>query len=138
MSKPRQPRYGDIYAGHDEGAQMAELARLLWAMYREELEARGLFNAARAQTLDRLVRATVEYETYYPIALAEGPVRLADSGNQYVNMLWSQVKALADMIAKLEKSLTLTPESVGDKTVAKTDRATSSGAEKYLARAATH
>lgn len=111
----RQPRYGDIFAGHDDGAAMAEQAKVLWAEYKADLEARGLFNKSRGRTLDRLVRLTAEYMHYHPIAVAQGPVRESDDGGQYVNMLWSQVKNMGDQIAKLEKALTLTPESVGEK-----------------------
>lgn len=111
----RTPQYGRIFAGHDEGEAMAELGRLFWAQYVEILDERSQLNQATRKTLDRLVRASVEYETLYPIACSEGPVRVADSGQQYANMLWSQVKNLSDKISKLEKALTLTPESVGDK-----------------------
>lgn len=117
--KPRQPRYGDVFAGHDEGEAMAELARVKWAEYSADLIERNLFTKPRAGTLDRLVRAVVEYETYYPLAAAEGPVRVSDDGGQYVNMLWSQCKNLNELIMKLEKSLLLTPESVGEKAPAK-------------------
>lgn len=111
----RRPRYGDIFAGHDEGAAMAEQAKVLWEEYKADLVARKLWTLARGRTLDRLVRATVEYQQLYPLAVAEGPVKLSEDGGQYVNMLWSMVQKLSDQISKLEKSLTLTPESVGDK-----------------------
>lgn len=112
----RQPRYSDIFAGHDEGAAMAEMAKVLWAEYKADLEGRKLWTPARARTLDRLVRAMAEYQTLYPQAIAEGPVRISADGGQYVNMLWSMVQKLSDQISKLEKALTLTPESVGEKT----------------------
>lgn len=111
----RQPRYSDIFAGHEDGAAIAEQAKVLWHEYKAELEARKLWTNSRARTLDRLVRFTAEYLHYHPIAMAQGPVRETDEGGQYVNMLWSQVKNMADQIAKLEKSLTLTPESIGEK-----------------------
>lgn len=129
----RQPRYGDIFAGHDDGAAMAEQAKVLWAEYKAELESRGLFNKSRGRTLDRLVRLTAEYMHYHPIAVAQGPVRESDDGGQYVNMLWSQVKNMADQIAKLEKSLTLTPESVGDKAKADPNKsAPATAADEFL------
>ncbi|MEX5600712.1 P27 family phage terminase small subunit [Pseudophaeobacter sp. C1-32P7] len=111
----RRPRYGDIFAGHDEGQELAAQAKVLWEEYKADLEARGLFNKARGRTLDRLVRAMVEYLQLYPLAIAEGPVRTSRDGGQYVNMRWSMVQKLSDQIMKLEKSLTLTPESVGEK-----------------------
>lgn len=111
----RRPRYGDIFAGHDDGAAMAEQAKVLWEEYKADLEARKLWTLARGRTLDRLVRASVEYQHLYPQAVAEGPVRLSDEGGQYVNMQWSMVQKLNDQISKLEKALLLTPESLGDR-----------------------
>ena len=131
----RQPRYGDIFAGRDDGEAMAEQARVLWARYKANLEERGLFNDARAATLDRLVRASVEYETHYPIAVANGPVSKGPNGGDSVNMLWSMVQKLSDQIGKLEKALTLTPEAVGDKTATKGNKGKpvkGSGADSYL------
>lgn len=113
----RQPRYSDIFAGHSDGAAIAEQAKVLWAEYKADLEGRKLWTTARARTVDRLVRMTAEYLHYHPIAVSQGPVRESDDGGQYVNMLWSQVKNMADQIAKLEKALTLTPESVGEKAI---------------------
>ena len=114
---------------------MAELARIRWAEYRSDLEARGLFTQARANTLDRMVRAMVEYEVLYPVCVAEGPVKKTpEKGSQYVNMLWSQCKNLSDQISKLEKALTLTPESVGEKAPARPIGGPAK-ADKYLARA---
>jgi hypothetical protein len=111
----RQPRYSDIFAGHDDGAAIAEQAKVLWAIYKSDLEGRGLWNDARGLQTDRLVRMTAEYLHYHPIAMAEGPVKESADGGQYVNMLWSQVKNMADQISKLEKALTLTPESIGER-----------------------
>lgn len=111
---------------------MAEMAKILWAEYKDDLEARGLWTVPRGHIVDRLVRIKVEYLHYQPIALSEGPVRLSDDGGQYVNMLWSQVRNMADQIAKLEKALTLTPESVGEKMVAPRGRAAKSAADEFL------
>ena len=134
----RQPRYGDIFAGHDEGEKMAEIARVKWAEYRQDLEDRGLFNKARAATLDRLVRTATEYEILYPMACAEGPEKVSAEGGSYINMMWSMVQKLNDQIGKLEKSLLLTPESMGDKAQGKTQQAGATAADKYLGRQATH
>lgn len=134
----RQPRYGDIFAGHDEGEKMAEIARIKWAEYRQDLEGRGLFNKARAATLDRLVRVLAEYETLHPIAVAEGPVKTSAEGGDYVNMKWSMVQKLNDQASKLEKALTLTPESVGANGPAKPADAPLTAADKYLGRQAAH
>ncbi len=134
----KQPRYGDIFAGHDEGERMAEIARIKWAEYRADLEERGLFNKARAATLDRLVRSATEYEILYPLACAEGPEKVSAEGGSYVNMKWSMVQKLNDQISKLEKSLLLTPESMGDKAPSKAPSADVTAADKYLGRQATH
>jgi hypothetical protein len=117
---------------------MAEFARIKWAEYRADLEARGLWNVTRANTLDRMVRMMTEYEFYYPMALAEGPVKLSADGGQYVNMLWSNCQKLNEGISKLEKALLLTPESMGEKAPAKPKGQAASPADKYLARQAAH
>jgi hypothetical protein len=132
MTRIQRPRYGDIFAGHDEGGALAEQAKVLWEEYRADLDARGLWNKARARTTDRLVRMTAEYMHYHPIAVSQGPVRETDDGGQYVNMLWSQVKNMGDQIAKLEKSLALTPESVGAKAEVARRPAGKSAADEFL------
>lgn len=133
MPSTRKPRYGDIFAGHDEGAAMAEHANILWETYRADLEGRGLWTPARALTLDRLVRYRTEHDHYHPLVVSEGPVKAGQNGD-YVNMLWSMVQKLADRIDKLEKALTLTPESVGAKVVEKSGGTMPSAASKYLDR----
>lgn len=132
MAQIQRPRYGDIFAGHDDGAVMAEQAKVLWEEYKADLSERGLWNRARARTTDRLVRLTAEYLHYQPLAVAQGPVRESDEGNQFANMLWSQVKNMADQIAKLEKSLTLTPESVGAKAEAPKKPGEKTAADEFL------
>ena len=111
---------------------MAEQAKVLWAEYKADLDGRGLWTSARGRVVDRLVRMTVEYLHYHPIALAQGPVRESEDGGQFVNMLWSQVKNMAAEIAKLEKSLTLTPESIGAKQEAKAPAKDKSAADEFL------
>jgi hypothetical protein len=75
---------------------------------------------------------TAEYLHYQPLAVAQGPVRESDDGGQYVNMLWSQVKNMADQIAKLEKALTLTPESIGAKAEAPKPAGGKTAADEFL------
>lgn len=131
----RQPRYGDIFAAHDEGESLAERARILWAEYKSDLESRNLFTTPRGRMVDRLVRLQVEYEHHYPLAILEGPVRLSPDNNQYVNMLWSQCQKMSDQILKLETALTITPQSIGSKVEgAGGDRPLPTGAKKYLDR----
>lgn len=134
MSKPRQPRYGDIFAGHDEGASLAEQARVYWAEYVTELDERGLFTLARGKMLDRLVRLRVEYELHYPVAVSAGPVRVSSGGNEYVNMLWSQCQKMNDQMLKLETALMLTPMAAGSNSERPRGRAPTSAASKYLER----
>lgn len=128
----KQPRYGDIFAGHDEGAAMAENAKVLWAEYSAQLDARGLMTPPRARTLDRLVRATVEYQMLYPAAVAVGPVNRSENGGEYANMVWYTVWKLSDQISRLEKALTLTPESIGDKSEPDTGRDHPAAADEFL------
>ena len=138
MSK-RQPLYGKIFAGHDEGEAMAEHARVLWAEYKADLEDRKLFTPTRGRMVDRLVRIRVEYDTYYPVAIHDGPVRLSSDGNQYVNMLWSQCQKMSDQILKLETALTITPQSIGSKVEgAGSEKTLPTGAKKYLERSKAH
>lgn len=128
----RRPRYGDIFAGHDDGAEMAEMAKVLWEEYKADMVARKLWSNPRGRILDRLVRAKTEYLHYYPQAVSEGPVRLSGDGGQYVNMLWSQVQKLDDKIQKLERSLTMTPESTGEKKSPVNSSASETAADEFL------
>lgn len=132
MTKIIRPRYGDIFAGHDEGGSMAEQAKVLWEEYKSDLEERGLWNRTRARTLDRLVRLSVEYLHYQPLAVAQGPVTVGPNGGDVANMLWSQVRNLSDQIGKLEKALTLTPESIGAKAEAPKRVADKTAADEFL------
>ena len=93
---------------------MAENARVLWASYKAHLEDRGSWTDATGKTLDRLIRATVEYEHYHPIAVCEGPEKTSNAGGQFVSLLWCQVQKLSDQIGKLEKALLLNPDSGGN------------------------
>lgn len=130
----KRPRYNDIFAGHDEGAAISEQAKILWEEYKSELEGRGLWNRPRARMVDRLVRISAEYLHYQPLAVAEGPVKKSDKGGQFVNMLWSQVNTMADQIAKLEKALALTPESLGEKASVRPSKPKESAADEFLGR----
>lgn len=139
MTGARKPRYGDVFAGHDSGADMAVHANVLWETYKSDLEERGLWSPTRALTLDRLVRYRVEHDHYHPIALAEGPVAEGKgNGGKFVNMLWSMVQKLADRVERLEKALAITPESVGEKSGPSKAPSMPSAASSYLERAKTH
>ena len=84
-------------------------------------------------TRSRNAPPTVEYQTLYPRAVAEGPIATAPSGGEYFSYLWAAVHKLSDQIAKLEKALMLTPEAIGDRTAPKEDRAPSwNAADEFL------
>lgn len=117
---------------------MAEQANSLWVAYKADLKGRGLWNAARAHTVDRLVRASVQYYYISPIAIADGPVKVGPNGGDVFNFNWSSMEKLDDRISKLEKSLTLTPESVGAKISEGRSPVVPSGAKKYLERSKSH
>lgn len=134
----RQPRYGDIFAGHDDGASMAEYARVLWAEYKADLKGRNLWNPARSRTLDRLVRAIVEHDHLSPIVIQEGAVKVGPNGGDVFNFNWSALQKLNDQIMKLEKALTLTPESIGEKVGSPKGKTDPTKASKYLERSAAH
>lgn len=131
MSSTRKPRYGDIFAGHDEGETLSEWANVLWELYKSDLVERGLWNGVRAQTLDRLVRARVEYDYLHPIVIAEGPVKRGEKGD-YVNLKWSMAQKLNDTVSKLERSLTLTPESAGEKIPTQKPKKMTGAAQEFL------
>ena len=111
---------------------MAEQANGLWAEYRADLVARKLWTRPRARTLDRLVRAVVEFHQLHPQAVAVGPVATAENGNQFFAYTWAATRQLSDQIAKLEKALMFTPESVDQKGTAHFDAAAEAAADEFL------
>jgi hypothetical protein len=102
MSKINQPRWKAIFAGNEE---RSELAALLWRQTVAALEGAGAVNEPNLARADRYVRAKVEYEDLYPIAAAEGPVKLGPNGGEVFSFHWSAVEKLNDRLLKLEKAM---------------------------------
>jgi hypothetical protein len=102
MSKINSPRWKTIFAGNEE---RAELAALVWRQTVDALEEVAGVNEANLARADRYVRAKVEYEDLYPIAAAEGPVKLGPNGGEVFSFHWSAVEKLNDRLLKLEKAM---------------------------------
>ena len=106
MTKPRQPRYAQIFA-HDEA--MLETAKTKWAEAVAHLEENGWVTAGRLAVADRYARAYAEYEMLYPTAVIEGPVKVGPNGGDVFNFTWSAVEKLNERIAKFEAKLKIDP-----------------------------
>ena len=102
MTSIKQPRWTSIFAGHQE---RAELAALLWRQTVGALKEIGGINEANLARADRYVRARVEFEELYPIAAAEGPVKVGPNGGDVFSFHWSAVEKLNDRLLKLEKAM---------------------------------
>ena len=116
MSNIRQPRYKQIYENKPE---MAENAALFWSEIVSHLKDNSLVTKTRLGQADRLCRAKVEYEKYYPVAVAEGPVKRGPNGGDVFNFTWSAVEKLQERIAKLEDMLLISPKAAEGKLAAK-------------------
>ena len=106
MTKPRQPRYAQIFA-HDEAMQ--ESAKSKWAEAVAHLTENNWVTAGRLAVADRYARAYAEYENLYPVAASEGPVKAGPNGGDVFNFTWSAVEKLNERIAKLEAKLKIDP-----------------------------
>lgn len=110
MSKPRQPRYAQIFADDPE---KAATAKGKWADAVAHLEENGWLTAGRLAVADRYARAYAEYEALYPEAVKEGPVKVGPNGGDVFNFLWSAVEKLNERLAKLEAKLKIDPQDDG-------------------------
>lgn len=110
--KPKAPNYARVFAGHDEADARAETAHTIWVERVADLTERGLVTPGRLRTVDRYVRACVEYEFLYPTAMCEGPTRKSDAGGEYANMSWSAIGKLNEAILKFEDALQITMKAV--------------------------
>lgn len=126
MSKPRQPRYAQIFQSNEE--QQA-VAKSKWAEAVEHLEDNGLTTDSRLYIADRYARACAEYEVLYPVAASEGPVKRGPNGGDVFNFNWSAVEKLNERIAKFEAKLKM---DVDSETGAKPSRAPKTAADDYL------
>jgi hypothetical protein len=110
MTKPRQPRYADIFA-HDPA--MFETAKQKWADAVSHLDENGWVTATRLAVADRYARAYAEYEALYLVAIVDGPVKVSPAtGGEYFNYVWSAVEKLNERIAKFEAALKIPPVGV--------------------------
>ncbi|WP_275790538.1 hypothetical protein [Pararhizobium gei] len=98
----RQPRYRAIFSDDE---QRAELAVVLWQETVAALKDAGAVSMANLSKADRYVRARVEYESIYPQAAAEGPVKVGPNGGDVFNFAWSACEKLNDRLLKLEESM---------------------------------
>ena len=106
MSKPRQPRYAQIFASNPE---MGAAAAIKWAEAVAHLTENNWVTAGRLAVADRYARAYAEYDALYPVAVAEGPVKAGPNGGDVFNFTWSAVEKLNERIAKLEAKLKIDP-----------------------------
>ncbi len=132
MPKPRQPRFSQIFAAHDSGAERAEAAKVAWAEALAELEAAGLATASRMHTLKRYVLARVEYDFAYSAATHKGAVIEGPNGGQVFSMSYSAMLKMSDQILKLEDALLIAPKSAGEKAKGKPSGNAKSAADNYL------
>ncbi|MEE4209348.1 MAG: P27 family phage terminase small subunit [Parvularcula sp.] len=111
--KPRQPRYSQIF-GDDE--EKAETAKEVWREVVDDLISRGALTPIRVKIADRYARSVAEYVSLYPVAVAEGPVKVGPNGGDVFNFKWSAVEKLNDRMAKFEDQLRvdLRHSDVGD------------------------
>lgn len=106
MSKPRQPRYAQIFA-HD--SEMVDMAKAKWAEAIDHLTENGWVTPGRVAIADRYARAYAEYESIYPIAVKEGPVTVGPNGGDVFNFRWSVIEKLNERLAKFEAKLKIDP-----------------------------
>lgn len=106
MTRPRQPRYADIFKADPE---KAETAKAKWRDAIDHLERNGWVTPGRIAVADRYARAYAEYEALYPVAVTEGPVKVGPNGGDVFNFNWSAVEKLNERLAKLEAKLKIDP-----------------------------
>lgn len=124
--KPRQPRYAQIFRDDEH---KAETAKGKWAEAIEHLTENGWLTAGRIAVADRYARAYAEYEALYPVAAAEGPVKIGPNGGDVFNFNWSAVEKLNERLAKLEAKLKIDPH---DEAIEKGKPAPKTAADEYL------
>ena len=104
--KPRQPRYAQIF---EDNPEKAEIAKMKWREAVEHLQAHGWLTEGRLAVADRYARAYAEYESLYPKAASEGPVKVGPNGGDVFSFTWSAVEKLNERLAKLEAKLKIDP-----------------------------
>ena len=104
------PAYGRIYAG-DKPAQ--EKAKAFWVEVMAHLTENGFVTKLRLHTIDRYVRARVEWERLARETRKDGPVTKTKKGNEQFSYKWAAKEKLEDRILKFERELLITPAAVG-------------------------
>lgn len=107
MTKPRQPRYAQIFR---DDAEKIETASAKWAEAVAHLVDNDWVSPGRLAVADRYARAYAEYEAIYPEAVAEGAVKVGPNGGDVFNFKWSVVEKLNERLAKLEAKLKIDPQ----------------------------
>ncbi|MBX8785267.1 hypothetical protein HBA94_15990 [Ochrobactrum sp. GRS2] len=100
--KINQPRYSQIFR---DNAEREELAILIWKEITSTLKEAGALTTVNLKRADRYVRASVEFESLYPIAAEEGPVTVGPNGGDVFNFNWAACEKLNDRLLKLEKAM---------------------------------
>ena len=108
---------------------MAEIATDRWQVAVEHLKSTGNLTKARVFIADRYARASAEFEMLHPVAAAQGPVKIGETGGEFFNYIWSAVEKLNDRIAKFEAKLKM---DVAEVAPGQAVRAAVSDADKYL------
>lgn len=88
---------------------MAEAAKEKWREAIDHLVSNGWVTAGRLAVADRYARAYAEYESLYPKAVIDGPVKTGPNGGDVFNFTWSAVEKLNERLAKLEAKLKIDP-----------------------------
>ena len=113
MTKPKAPRYDQIFASDPA---KAETAKAKWADAVAHLMENDWVTAGRLAVADRYARAYAEYESLYPAAAAAGPVTAGPNGGDVFNFAWSAVEKLNERLAKFEAKLKIDPtEDAGNR-----------------------
>ena len=130
MTKPRQPRYADIFRGNE--AQELK-AKEVWKDTVAWLVENDILTPGRVGIADRYARACAEYETLHAEAMVDGPVKIGGTnGGEYFNYKWSAVEKLNDRMAKFEDALLLSPKAAQDKIADKASPSAKTKADGYL------
>lgn len=129
MKKPRAPRYADIFS---DDPDKETKAKEVWRQTINWLIEGDLLNDRRVDIADRYARTCAEYHVLYPIAAAEGPVKVGPNGGDVFNFNWSACEKLNDRMAKFEDALLIAPKAAQDKVAAKKSGAKPTKADDYL------
>lgn len=128
----KRPSYSKVFRNHDDAEERAALAVVIWTETLADLEENNLNTKPRLRLVDQYVRAMVEYEFLYPIAMSEGPTLKSGAGGEYANMKWSAVGKLSADISKWADSLLITPKSADGKIAKPKERKNPTAADEFI------